>query len=127
MDLLHPEFILFLSCAKKNKLRYLLIGGYAVNYYGYSRNTHDLDVWIAPTIENRNAFINTLLCMNYAENEISPLYNEATALSQSEIVQPARDENVVIAEFDRPISTNIFGYSPDFESSNRMLDDDSFY
>ena len=76
MDLLHPEFVSFLSCAKKNSLRYLLIGGYAVNYYGYNRNTHDLDVWIAPTIENRNAFINTLLCMDYSEDEVLPLYNE---------------------------------------------------
>lgn len=76
MDILHPEFVLFLTCAKKSQLRYLVIGGYAVNYYGYNRNTHDLDIWIAPTSLNRQAFINTLLCMNYSESEVSPLYNE---------------------------------------------------
>jgi hypothetical protein len=76
MDILHPEFILFLNCARNSKLRYLVIGGYAVNYYGYNRNTHDLDIWIAPTIENRQSFINTLLCMNYSENEVAPLYEE---------------------------------------------------
>ena len=26
---------------------YLLIGGYAVNYYGYARSTGDMDIWIA--------------------------------------------------------------------------------
>ena len=76
MDLLHPEFVQFLSCAAKNNLRYLLIGGYAVNFYGYNRNTNDLDVWIAPTNENRAAFINTLLCMNYSASELTHLYNE---------------------------------------------------
>jgi hypothetical protein len=76
MDILHPEFALFLQCAAKNQLRYLLIGGYAVNYYGYNRNTQDLDVWIAPTNDNRQAFINTLLCMNYSEQEVEPLYSE---------------------------------------------------
>jgi hypothetical protein len=76
MDILNEEFLLFLKCARVNKLRYMLIGGYAVNYYGYIRNTKDMDAWIAPTIENRQAFINTLLCMKYSENEVAPLYEE---------------------------------------------------
>jgi hypothetical protein len=76
MDLLNDEFLLFLKCAQQNNLRYMLIGGYAVNYYGYNRNTNDMDVWIAPTAENKTLFINTLLCMKYSESEVSPLYKE---------------------------------------------------
>ena len=76
MDILNNEFLLFLKCAQQNHLRYMLIGGYAVNYYGYNRNTDDMDVWIAPGFENRQAFINTLLCMNYSESEVSSLYDE---------------------------------------------------
>lgn len=76
MDLFDPEYLLFFSCAAKCHLRYLIIGGYAVNYYGYLRNTHDLDIWLAPTNENRDAFINTLLCMNYSESEVKPLSSE---------------------------------------------------
>jgi hypothetical protein len=76
MDILNNEFLLFLSCAQKNNLRYLLIGGYAVNYYGYNRNTNDLDIWLAPDNQNRQLFINTLLCMNYSKDEVAPLYNE---------------------------------------------------
>lgn len=76
MDTLNHEFLLFLNCAQKHQLRYLLIGGYAVNYYGYNRNTEDLDIWIAPTVENRQAFIDTLLCMNYSQNEVAPLLHE---------------------------------------------------
>lgn len=76
MDLLHPEFVSFIKCAAKNKLRYLLIGGYAVNYYGYNRNTQDLDVWIAPTNENRELFVQTMICMKYTEQEVAHLRNE---------------------------------------------------
>ena len=54
----------------------MLIGGFAVNFYGYNRNTDDMDVWLAPTNENKQSFINTLLCMNYSESEVLPLYNE---------------------------------------------------
>ena len=76
MDLFDPEYLLFFSCAAKCKLRYMIIGGYAVNYYGYVRNTQDLDIWLAPTNENRDTFIGTLLCMNYTENEVAPLRSE---------------------------------------------------
>lgn len=31
---------------------YLLIGGYAVNYHGYSRSTGDMDIWIARSDDN---------------------------------------------------------------------------
>lgn len=76
MDILNNEFLLFLKCAQETGLRYMLIGGYAVNYYGYLRNTDDMDVWIAPTNENKLAFIKTLLCMKYSEEEVAPLYDE---------------------------------------------------
>ncbi|SFQ41919.1 hypothetical protein [Parafilimonas terrae] len=76
MDLLNNEFLLFLSCAFQNNLKYLLVGGYAVNYHGYNRNTRDLDVWLQPTNINRDIFIKTLLCMNYSEQEVAPLYEE---------------------------------------------------
>ena len=76
MDIEHPEFLNFLRCAQKNKLRYLCIGGYAVNYYGYHRMTEDLDVWIAPTNENKDNFLNTMLCMGYTDSEFDDIKNE---------------------------------------------------
>jgi hypothetical protein len=30
----------------ENNVKYLLIGGYAVSYYGYPRPTGDMDIWI---------------------------------------------------------------------------------
>ncbi len=54
----------------------MCIGGYAVNYYGYHRGTEDLDIWIAPTNENKNCFFNTMLCMGYTENEFADIKNE---------------------------------------------------
>ena len=44
---LPPDFKEFLRLLNSNNVEYLLIGGYAVNYYGYARATADLDVWIA--------------------------------------------------------------------------------
>ena len=76
MDIENEEFLLFLKCAKENKLRYMCIGGYAVNYYGFHRATDDMDIWIAPTNKNKICFLNTLKCMNYSEEEINSIKEE---------------------------------------------------
>ena len=76
MDIEHSEFLNFLGCAQKTKLRYLCIGGYAVNYYGFHRMTEDLDVWVAPTNENKNCFLKTMQCMGYTESEFEEIKNE---------------------------------------------------
>lgn len=76
MDIENKEFILFLKCAQTNNLRYLCIGGYAVNYHGYHRATDDMDIWIAPTNENKIFFLNALKCMGYSEVETNVIKEE---------------------------------------------------
>lgn len=44
---LDPNFREFLRSLNSAKVRYLLIGGYAVNFHGHHRYTKDLDVWVA--------------------------------------------------------------------------------
>jgi len=51
------NFIEFLKLLDANKVRYLLVGGYAVNYYGYVRNTVDMDIFVAATPENAKALV----------------------------------------------------------------------
>ena len=46
------DFAEFLSLFNKHKVDYLLIGGYAVGFYGYVRATNDVDVWIESSAEN---------------------------------------------------------------------------
>ncbi len=41
------DFKEFLKLLDKYDVEYLLIGGYAVGYYGYPRPTADMDVWVA--------------------------------------------------------------------------------
>jgi hypothetical protein len=40
-----------------HEARFLLIGGYAVNAFGYIRNTIDLDIWIAGDELNRKRML----------------------------------------------------------------------
>ena len=49
---LTPEFRQFLASLNRAGVEYLLVGGYAVNHYGYHRFTEDIDFWIAASDEN---------------------------------------------------------------------------
>ncbi len=49
---LPPDFKEFLQLLDKHGVEYLLIGGYAVSYYGYVRATIDIDIWIAISPQN---------------------------------------------------------------------------
>jgi len=60
MDILIPEFKSFLLLLNKHKVHFILIGDYAVIYYGYERNTSDMDLWLEPSNENKEKFIDAL-------------------------------------------------------------------
>jgi hypothetical protein len=49
-----------LKLLKANNVQYLLIGGYAVSYYGYPRTTGDIDIWVAVHPENAQKLVRTL-------------------------------------------------------------------
>ncbi len=52
MALFNQDFSDFLEALSKNKVAYLLVGGYAVILHGYIRSTDDMDVWVKKTAEN---------------------------------------------------------------------------
>jgi hypothetical protein len=54
------DFAEFLGLLNKNKVRYLIIGAYAVGFYGYPRFTKDLDILIEPSSANASRVINVL-------------------------------------------------------------------
>jgi hypothetical protein len=50
-----PDFKELLSLLEKHKVRYLVVGGYAVMKYTEPRFTKDLDLWIATDEANSEA------------------------------------------------------------------------
>ena len=57
---LPPDFKDFLQLLNANGVEYLLVGGYAVGYHGYVRATADMDIWIAPSVENARRVVTAL-------------------------------------------------------------------
>jgi len=51
--MLDDELLRFWQVLNKNKVRYIMVGGFATRFHGFNRNTDDLDMWLEDTVENR--------------------------------------------------------------------------
>jgi len=55
--LLSSDFKEFLKLLTSHKVRYLLIGGFAVGVHGYPRATGDMDLWVAIDPDNADRIV----------------------------------------------------------------------
>ncbi|MGI4021156.1 MAG: hypothetical protein ACRYFA_06590 [Janthinobacterium lividum] len=62
MDIFDEEILNFWKCLQDHDVKYIMVGGFAINLHGYQRFTGDMDIWIKDTLANRKqlrvAFIN---------------------------------------------------------------------
>jgi len=62
MDILTlpADFREFLKLLNSQRVEYLLVGGYAVGFYGYPRATADMDIWVALDANNAKRLVTVL-------------------------------------------------------------------
>ena len=70
-SLLPPDFKDFLKLLNSKQVEYLLIGGYAVGYHGYSRATADMDIWIAIHPSNAEKMVDVIREFGFAAEGLS--------------------------------------------------------
>lgn len=58
--MLNQDFREFIQSLNDNRVRYLVVGGYAVALHGHPRYTKDIDIWIEMSPENAANIINAL-------------------------------------------------------------------
>lgn len=73
MDILLEEHKKLLLLLLKYDVEFMLIGGYAVIYYGYQRTTSDMDIWLSPNNQNRNKFILALKEMGIVQQDLNEI------------------------------------------------------
>lgn len=69
---LPDDFKEFLRSLNSNEVEYLVIGGFAVGYYGYPRATNDLDVWVAQTELNARRVVAAVQEFGFSTPELGP-------------------------------------------------------
>jgi len=73
---LPPDFREFLKLLNSSNVEYLVIGGYAVNYYGFPRATADLDIWIAINPDNAQRITQALRSFGFPQADANPFQKE---------------------------------------------------
>lgn len=70
--MLSKDFKEFIELLNEHKVRYLVVGGYAVAFHGYPRYTKDLDVWIDLSPENADNIIKALEKFGFGSLGLKP-------------------------------------------------------
>jgi predicted nucleotidyltransferase len=71
-QILPDDFKEFLKLLNEAGVEYLLIGGYAVGYYGYPRTTADIDVWVAATPDNAAKLVSVFQDFGMRDPKLTP-------------------------------------------------------
>jgi len=71
MTRLPNDFKEFLRSLNSHGVEYLLVGGYAVGYYGYPRATADMDIWVSPAPENAGRVLATLRSFGFDQPDLT--------------------------------------------------------
>jgi predicted nucleotidyltransferase len=74
--LLPSDFKEFLKLLNANGVDYLLLGGYAVIYYGYMRTTGDMDIWIAVNPSNAERVAETVKQFGFRDGVSAEMFLE---------------------------------------------------
>lgn len=85
-----PDFKEFLKCFVLHNVRFMLIGGYAVNAFGHVRNTVDIDVWVASDSENQQRVVRAVREFGFAGTPDNILAEPKTMLRMG--IPPLRIE-----------------------------------
>ena len=59
MILLNQYFKAFISLLNNNKVRYLVVGGYAIALHGHPRYQKSNDIWIELTPERKGTYVSS--------------------------------------------------------------------
>ncbi|MCB1173668.1 MAG: hypothetical protein KDK39_08890 [Leptospiraceae bacterium] len=69
--LLHSDCKDFIEVLHKNRVRYVIIGAYALAMHGQPHSTGDIDIWLYPDLENAGSVLFALTAFGFASMEIS--------------------------------------------------------
>ena len=69
---MNADYIDMLKCLNKAGVDYILVGGWAVNMYGYIRATVDLDIWILADAGNAKKVYSAVAEFGAPVSEMKP-------------------------------------------------------
>jgi hypothetical protein len=81
----HDDIVEFLYLLYKHKVKYLIVGGEAVIFYGHSRLTGDIDIFYERTGDNTGRLFKML--QEFWDNDIPGIKNKDELMKEETVVQ----------------------------------------
>lgn len=69
--MLNKDFREFIESLNSNKVRYLVLGGYALAFHGHPRYTKDLDIWLQLSVSNAEKTMKALGDFGFSGIDVS--------------------------------------------------------
>lgn len=65
-----PDFEELLKLFERNNVAYMIVGGYAVAFYGYPRFTKDIDIFFQPDLDNISKIKDALCSFGFNREDL---------------------------------------------------------
>lgn len=75
---------------ERHQVEYVLVGGFAVNFYGYIRTTQDIDILVNPSSINAKKMVNALEEFGFGSDGVPTEYFETEGAAIHLGVEPNR-------------------------------------
>ena len=69
--MLNKDFREFIESLNSNKVKFLVLGGYALAFHGHPRYTKDLDIWLELSSENAGRTMKALEDFGFGDLDVS--------------------------------------------------------
>jgi hypothetical protein len=69
--MLNKDFKEFIKLLNEHKVKYLVVGGYAVAFHGHPRYTNDFDIWIESSVDNARNLLTALDQFGFGSSGLS--------------------------------------------------------
>lgn len=70
--MLSKDFKEFIELLNDNRVKYLVVGGYAVAFHGHPRYTRDMDIWIELSPDNSDKILDALKEFGFGSLGLKP-------------------------------------------------------
>lgn len=103
---------------ERHEVEYVLVGGFAVNFYGYIRTTQDINILVNQSTENARKMVNALEEFGFGSDGVTTGYFETEGTAIHMAVEPNRID----------VLTNLRGISNQeiFQRKKRFKFEDTF-
>ena len=126
--MLNEDYKDMLHALSDEKVKFLLVGAYAMAAHGYPRATMDIDIWVMPSAENAAAILRALNRFGAPTNNLTPddLQRDGTIFQIG--VAPRRIDLITAASglqfletFERSLSVNLEGIEVHIPSVDDLI------